>query len=126
MHKFSTGDLFPKLCLVVSYIDTINYSLVRFLCDLLSPLVPNDYSCRGTCSFVSQIKNGNISKKFLVSYDVSSLFTNILHQETIDIATNFIFKLNRTLNITRKDFLFWFYSRLILFLRVSFIIRSME
>ena len=103
MHKFFSGDLFPKLCLVVSHIDTINYSLVRSLCDLLSPLVPNDYSCRGTCSFVSQIKNGNISKKFHVSYDVSSLFTNILHQETIDIAINFIFKLNRTLNITRKE-----------------------
>ena len=56
MHKFSSSDLFPKL---------------------LSPLVPNDYSCKDTFSFVSQIKNANLSRKFLVSYDVTSLFTNI-------------------------------------------------
>ena len=56
---------------------TFNYNLARFLCDLLSPLVPNDYSCKDTFSFVSQIKNANLSKKFLVSYDVTSLFTNI-------------------------------------------------
>ena len=34
-----------------------------FLCDLLSHLVPNDYSCKDTFSFVSQIKNANLSKK---------------------------------------------------------------
>ena len=31
----------------------------------------NDYSCKDTFSFVSQIKNANLSKKFLVSYDVT-------------------------------------------------------
>ena len=59
-----------------SSIDTFNYILARFLCDLLSPLVLNDYSCKDTF-FVSQIKNANLSKKFLVSYTVTSLFTNI-------------------------------------------------
>ena len=69
--------------------------------DLLSPLVPGDYSCKDTF-FVSQIKNANPSKKLLVSYDVTSLFTNIPLQETIDIATNLIFNHNPNLNITRK------------------------
>ena len=36
-----------------------NYNLVRFLCDLLSPLAPIDYSCKNTFSLVSQIKNAN-------------------------------------------------------------------
>ena len=45
---------------IVSYIDSFNYDLVRFLCDLLSPVVPDDYSCKGTFSFVSQIKNTNL------------------------------------------------------------------
>ena len=90
MHKFSSSDSFPKLCPIVSSIDTFNYNLAHFLCDLLSPLVPNDYSCKDTFSFVSQIKNANLSKKFLVSYDVTSLFTNIPLQETIDIAINLI------------------------------------
>ena len=104
MQQFSSSDSFPKLCPIVSSIGTFNYNLVHFLCDLLSPLVPNDYSCRYTFSFVSQIKNANLSKKFLVSYDVTSLFTNILLQETIGIAINLIFNHNPNLNITRKEF----------------------
>ena len=85
MHKFSTSDLFSKLCPLVSSIDTFDYNLAGFLCDLLSPLVSNDYTCKDNFSFVSQIKNGNLSKKFIVSYNVTSLFTNIPLQETIDI-----------------------------------------
>ena len=100
MHKFSSSNSFPKLCPIVSSIGTFNYNLTRFLCDLLSPLVPNDYSCKDT--FVSQIKNANLSKKFLVSYDVTSLFTNIPLQETINIAINLIFNHYLNLNITRK------------------------
>ena len=111
MHKFSSSDSFPKLCPIVSSIGTFNYNLARFLCDLLSPLVPNDYSCKDTFSFVSQIKNANLSRKFLVSYDVTSLvsydvtslFTNIPLQETIDIAINLIFNHNSNLNITKKE-----------------------
>ena len=102
MHKFSSSDSFPKLRPIVSSIGTFNYNLARFLCDLLSPLVPNDYSCKDTFSF-SQIKNANLSKKFLVSYDVTSLFTNIPLQETIDIAINLLFNHNPNLNITRKE-----------------------
>ena len=102
MHKFSPSDSFPKLCPIVSSIRTFNYNLARFLCDLLSPLVPNDYCCKDTFYFVSQIKNANLSKKFLVSYDVTSLFTNIPLQETIDIAINLIFNHNPNLNITKK------------------------
>ena len=102
MHKFSSSNSFPKLRPIVSSIGTFNYNLARFLCDLLSPLVPNDYSCKDIFSFVSQIKNANLSKKFLVSYDVTSLFTNIPPQKTIDIAINLIFNHNPNLNITRK------------------------
>ena len=86
IHIFSSSDSFPKLRPTVSSINTFNYNLPRFLCDLLSHLVPNDYSCEDTFSSVSQIKNANLSRKFFVSYDVPSLFTNILLQETINIA----------------------------------------
>ena len=103
MHKFSSSDSFPKLRPIVSSIGTFNYNLARFLCDLLSPLVPNYYTCKDTFSFVSQIKNANLSKYFLVSYDVTSLFTNIPLQETIDIAINLIFNHNLNLKITKKE-----------------------
>ena len=66
-HKFSSSDSFPKLHPIVSSIGTFNYNPAHFLCDLLSPLVPNNYSCKDTFSFVSQIKNANLSKKVLVS-----------------------------------------------------------
>ena len=44
MHKFSSSDSFFKLCPIVLSIGTFNYNLARLLCDLLSPLVPNDSS----------------------------------------------------------------------------------
>ena len=53
MHKFSSSNSFPKLCPIVSSIGTFNYNLAHFLCGLLSPLVPNDYSCKDTFYFVS-------------------------------------------------------------------------
>ena len=49
------------------------------------------------------MKNGNLSKKCLVSYDVTRLFTNISFQENIDILINLIFNHNPNLNITRKE-----------------------
>ena len=103
MHKFSCSDSLPKLCLIVSSICTFDNNLASFLCDLLSPIDPNDYSCKNTFSFVSQIKNANLPKKFLVFFSVTSLFTNILLQETIDIAINPIFNHSRNLNLTKKD-----------------------
>ena len=45
MHKFFSSDSFATLRPTVSFIGTFSYNLARFLSDLLSPLVPNDYSC---------------------------------------------------------------------------------
>ena len=85
MHKFSSSDSFPKLRPIV-------YDLVRFLCDLLSHLVPSDYSCKDTFSFVSQIKNTNLSKKVPIPLE-----------ETIDIAINLIFDDNPNGSLTKKE-----------------------
>ena len=103
MHKFPSNKLFPKFFPIVSSKSAFNCNIVCFLCDFLSSLLPNDYSCKDTFSFISQIKNANLSKKCLVSYDVTSLFTNIPLKETIDIATNPIFNHNPNRNITRKE-----------------------
>ena len=65
IHKFSSSDSFPKLRPIVLSIGTFNYNLVRFHFDLLSPLVPNDYSCEDAFSFVSQFKNAYLAKNFL-------------------------------------------------------------
>ena len=55
MHKLSSGDSFPKLRLISASIGTFNYNLARFLCDFVSPLAPNYYSCKDTFPFVSKI-----------------------------------------------------------------------
>ena len=65
MHKFSSSDSFPELRPIVSLIGTFNYNLCHFLCDLLSSLLPNDYSCKDTFSFFSQIKMQIFPEKFL-------------------------------------------------------------
>ena len=101
--KDYSSNSFPKLRPVVSSISTFNYKLTRILCDIFSHLDPHNYSRKDTFSFVSQIKNANLTQKCLVSYDVTSLFTNIPHQQTIDIAINLIFSHNPNLNITKKE-----------------------
>ena len=103
MQKFSSSHSFPKLRPIVSSIGTLNYNLACFLSDLLSPLVPHNYSCKDTFSLVAPITNANLSKKLLVSYNVTSLFTNIPLQKTIDIGKNLIFNHNPNLNITKKE-----------------------
>ena len=50
-----------------------------------------------------KLKIANLSKIFLVSNDVASVFTNVPLEETIDIAINIIFNLNHNLNIARKE-----------------------
>ena len=103
MNKFSSGDSFPKDGPIVSPIGTFDYNLARLLCDLLSPFVPNDYSCKDTFSFVSQIKNANPSRIYIVSYDVASVFTNIPLEKTIDKVIHLIFNHNPNLNINNKE-----------------------
>ena len=56
MHKFSSSDSFPKLHPIVSSIHTFNYNLARLLCNLLSPLVPNDYSGKDTFLFFLKLR----------------------------------------------------------------------
>ena len=46
MDKFSPSDTFPKLRLIVSSIGTFNYDITRFLSELLSSVVPDDYSAK--------------------------------------------------------------------------------
>ena len=114
---------------IVSSIGTFNYDLTRFLCDPLSPVVHDDYSCKDFFYFVSQIKNANLSAKFLVLYEVTSLFTNIALQETIDGIINLILNDNLNLNFTKnwlKNFSFLLHHILIFFSTINFIIRLMD
>ena len=93
MHKIAASDSFPKLRPIVLSIGNLNYNLVQFLSNLLLPSIPNDYSCKDTFTLVSQIRNTNRSGQFLVSCNVTSLFTNIPLQENIDIPISFAIRI---------------------------------
>ena len=49
------------------------------------------------------IKRGKLFEKFTITYDVSSLFTSIPLNVTIDIAENLIFGKYLSLKITREQ-----------------------
>ena len=58
---------------------------------------------KDTFSFLSQIKNANLSERFFLFDDVTRLFTNVLLQQTIDITINLIFNHNSNLSISKKE-----------------------
>ena len=103
MHKFKETDSFPKFRPIVSSIGTFNYNLSKFLCNLLHPLTPTKHSSKDTFSFLTDLHKSNLSGKFFVSYDVSSLFTNIPLSETIELSVNLILDANPNLKINKKD-----------------------
>ena len=102
MRKFSSSDSFPKLRPIVSSIGTFNYNLARFLCDLLSPLIPNDYSCKDTFSFVSQIKVGLSPSKKIILF--ASMITLQKWRKITFISSQNLFSFSRYLNFC-LDFL---------------------
>ena len=103
MHKsFSSGSI-PPLRPNVSSIDTYNYKLVQYLGSLLSPHIPSNFTTKDSFTFIEEIKQLNTYDKFLISFDVTSVFTNIPLEETIDIAIHTIFENYPNIKFTRKE-----------------------
>ena len=48
LDRFSSSNTSPNLRPIFSCIGTFNYDLAFFLCDLLSPVIPDDCSCKAT------------------------------------------------------------------------------
>ena len=83
MHKDREANSTPPFRSIVSSIGTYNYNLASHLTFQLIT-VPL------TLTFVQDIQSLSISRKFMVSFDVESLFTNIPLEECIDLAVNYI------------------------------------
>ena len=90
-NSFSSGSI-PSLQPIVSSIDTYNYKLDQYLGSLLSPHIPSNYTTKGSFTFIEEIKQLNRYGKFLISFDVTSLFNNIPLEETINITIDTILK----------------------------------
>ena len=103
MHKPFDSNSLPNFRPIVSSIGTYNYNLSKYLCELLSPNLPNEFCTTDTFTFVEELKEVSINNKFLVSYDVNSLFTNIPLKETIKLAVGLIKTSNPNLKISSDD-----------------------
>ncbi|XP_057308273.1 uncharacterized protein LOC130646150 [Hydractinia symbiolongicarpus] len=101
MHK--SFENLPKFRPIISSIGTCNYQLAKFLGGLLSDVIPKDYCTADTFTFVEELKKVSKSDKFMVSFDVCSLFTNIPLNETLDLAVQLVIAGNRKLKITKSE-----------------------
>ena len=101
LHKmFDSVPAFrPKLPSIRTY----NYQLAKFLGKLLDHVITNDHSTKDTLSFIEELKTVSVTNKYMVSYDVTSLFTNIPLEETINLTINLLFEAKPDFKISRKD-----------------------
>ena len=79
MHKSTDPDSFPKLRPIFCSVGTYDYNSVKYLCNLFSAHLPEQYCSKGTFTFVEELKWVRLVDKILVSFDVTSLF-KIFHQ----------------------------------------------
>ena len=84
-------DSVPAFRPILLSIGTYNYQLAKFLGKVLDDVIPNDHSAKDTFSFVEELKTVSLTNKYKVPYDVTSLFTNIPLEETIQSQTNVVF-----------------------------------
>ena len=77
--------------------------LAKHLGELLVGAIPTEYCAADSFSFVGEIKKVSTNNKFMVSFDVCSLFTNIPLNETIDIAVNLIFENKPNIKIEKQE-----------------------
>ena len=87
----------------MSSIGTYNYNLAKYFCNLLSPHIPTEHCATDTFTFVQDIQSLSMFGKFIVSFDVESLFTNIPLEECIDQAVNYISKGNPDLTLSEPE-----------------------
>ena len=92
---------------ILSATQTYNYALAKWLDTKLKPLSLNRYTVTDIFEFANEIRNLEIGD-ILVSYDVSSLLTNVPLDETIQLLANRAFTNNwfnttYDLNLTKTD-----------------------
>ena len=105
IHKFTLVDPISTLKFrpTASSISTYNYNLAKFLCSLLSLHLPSEFSAQDSFTFVKELNQVSLNGKFLVSFDVTSLFTNIPLNETINLAVDLILSNEPNLKINKDE-----------------------
>ena len=77
---------------IVSMIGSPEYQVAKFLDSIIKPYIPDTYMINSSKELIGKLQQFKFSpEQKLVSYDVSSLFTNVPLQETIDIIIEKIY-----------------------------------
>ena len=106
MHKFVTNNASDiPFRPILSALGTASYNTAKYLDEILQPLIPTDYSCKDTFAFLEDLKSVSpqIANKHMVSFDVTSLFTNIPLDETLDLAVDLIMTNRPDLKCSKPD-----------------------
>ena len=91
MHKIRAHNSSPPFCPIVSLLEhTIMTWLHTFA--IFSPHIPTEHCATDTFSFVQEIQSSSTFGKFMVFFDVESLFTNIPLEKCIDLEVNYNFR----------------------------------
>jgi len=89
---------------IVSSIGTATYETSKYLANLLAPLAKSKYTVDSTKEFVERMKEKSIDEEFeLVSFDVTSLFTNVPLDYTIKVILDKIYKEKRIKTKLKRD-----------------------
>ena len=78
---------------IVSSVNTYNYNLASYLVQILQPISINQFTVKDSFSFAEWTKSYNHNNEFMCSFDVSSLFTNVPLDETIQICLDKLYAL---------------------------------
>ena len=89
---------------IVSSLNTYNYNLAKYLVQLLKPTMHNPTTIKDTFAFVDWMKQCRSSgNSILCSFEVTSLFTNVPVEETIQLCINRILNVANPPNISATD-----------------------
>ena len=75
---------------IIPQIPTPTYKLAKHLNEIITPYIPTTYSLKSTGEFIDLLRASKPSK-LMASLDVTSLFTNVPVDRTIDIIINYVF-----------------------------------
>ena len=93
----------PPFGPVASPFNTYSYHLSKYLRTLPQPDLPSTYTISDSFSFAQELKTVNTCNKFMVSFDMVSLFTNVPLKESIDLAVSYILEGNKNLKLSKSN-----------------------
>ena len=100
-NQITTDNL--KLRPIISTCGTYFYETAKTLAKYLAPLADNQHTIKNTLDFAEKLKDRTINEdEIVVSYDVTSLFTEIPLDETVNHILDQIYKQHKLPRITSR------------------------